>query len=79
MTNVLIHGGGRGMAIYADTGTTHISFENVFFVPSPDGWKFFDYDIRATGGTLIVDKWVNVRAATIVDGVIVPGASLPSP
>jgi hypothetical protein len=51
MTNVLIHGGGRGI----------------------------DDDIRATGATLIVDKWVNVRAAAIVDGVIVTGASLPSP
>jgi hypothetical protein len=79
---VLIHGGGgRGIAIYAHTGRTiRISFENVFLVPSPDGWTYYDYDIRgATGGTLIVDKWVNVRAATIVDGVIVPGASLPSP
>ena len=47
LTNVLIHGGGRGIAIYADTGRTiRISFENVFFVPSPDGWTYSDYDIR---------------------------------
>jgi len=77
--NVLIWGGGRGVAIYADTGTTRVSFEDVYFVPSPGGWDFFDYDIKATGGSLIVDKWINVRAATVSGGVVTPGSLLTSP
>lgn len=79
VTNTVIHGSGRGVAIYADTGTTRVSFEDVFFVPGPGGWTGFDFDIRATGGTLIIDKWVNVREATIVDGQLVPGALIPQP
>lgn len=81
LNNVVIWGGQRGMAIYADTGTTTIDFQNLYFVPSPpgSGWDGYDYDIRATGGTLTVARWSNVRAATIVGGVIVPGALLPSP
>lgn len=79
--NVLIWGGSRGVAIYADTGTTHISFNNVYFAASPNGsgWQFYDYDIRATGGTLVVDRWTNVYDATVVNGVIIPGAALSSP
>lgn len=78
-TNVLIWGGARGVSIYADVGTTHVSFDTVYFVASPGGWSFFDYDIKPTGGSLVVDKWTNVRAATISGGVIIPGALLPSP
>lgn len=77
--NVLVWGGGRGIAVYADTGTTRVSFEDVFFVPSPDGWTYFDFDIRATGGSLVIDKWINVRQATIVNGVLVPGNLIPKP
>lgn len=77
--NVLIWGGGRGVAIYADTGTTKVSFKNVFFVPGPDGWTGFDFDIRATGGRLEIVSWENVRNATIKDGQIVPGNLISGP
>lgn len=80
-TNVLIWGGARGVSIYADTGTTHVAFDTVYFVlgNGDSSWEFYDYDIKPTGGSLVVDKWTNVRAATISNGVIVPGALLPSP
>lgn len=81
LNNVLIWGGERGIDIYADTGTTTINFQNVYIASSPNGtpWSGHDYDIRATGGTLTVANWTNVRAATVVGGVIVPGSLLPSP
>ncbi len=83
LDNVVIMGGGRGIAIYADVGTTRINFNNVYFIEKlPGGWGSpgFEYDIRATGGSLVVDNWTNVRRATI-DGAgnIVPGVLLPSP
>lgn len=79
--NVLVWGGARGVSIYADTGTTHVNFQNVYFVlgNGDSSWEFYNYDIKPTGGTLTVDNWTNVCAATIVNGVIVPGATLPSP
>ena len=79
LQNVLIWGGSRGVKIDADVGTTHVSFDHVYFVPSPDGWTFFKTQIIPTGGTLIIDKWNEVRDATIVNGVIVPNALIPSP
>lgn len=79
MTDTVIWGGGRGVAIYADTGITRVSFENVFFVPSPDGWTGFDFDIRATGGKLIIDKWANVCEAAIVNGQLIPGKLIAKP
>lgn len=83
LNNVLILGGSRGIAVYADTGkTVHVNFNNVFFVPTT-GSSFvgFKYDIKVGvgGGTLVVDNWTNVCDATIVNGVIIPGAQLPSP
>lgn len=81
--NVLIWGGARGTAIYPDNGVTvHINFNNVYYAPSSsNSFEFFTYDIRSgtPPGTLIVDNWTNVFAATVVNGVIVPGAALPSP
>lgn len=77
-TDVVFWGGGRGVAIYADAGTTRVSFKNVYFVPGPDGWTGFDFDIRATGGKLEIDAW-DVYEATIVNGVLVPGKAIPKP
>lgn len=81
LDNVLFWGGGRGIDIYADTGTTNLTFRNVYLASSPNGspWEGHDYDIRATGGTLNILEWTNVKYATVVGGVIVPGASIPSP
>jgi hypothetical protein len=79
--NCLFLGGTRPIAIFADGGTTRISFNNVYIAPSPNGSAIDAYyDIRNINpGVLIVDRWTNVFAATIVGGVIVPGAALPSP
>jgi hypothetical protein len=77
--DVVVWGGGRGVAIYADTGATRVSFKNVFFVPGPDGWTAWAYDIRATGGKLAIDRWENVCEARIVDGKLVAGKPMPRP
>jgi hypothetical protein len=74
--NVLFWGGQFGCRIFPDAADIHIDFINVFFV-GPFG--FSEFDIRSTGGNIIVDRWSNVRQATIVDGVIVPGNLLASP
>jgi hypothetical protein len=79
ITNTVIWGGGRGVCIYADTGTTRVSFKDVFFVPGPNGYAGFAYDIRATGGKLVIDQWDNVREATIVNGKLVLGYLIPKP
>lgn len=78
--DVVIWGGGRGVAIYADKGgDTRVSWENVFFVPGPDGWTYWPLDVRGAGGKLTIDKWVNVRHAKIENGKIVPGKEIPRP
>ena len=80
-TNVLVWGGRSGVAIYADVGTTTVNFTNVYFVlgTGDSSWESFIYDIRATGGTLVVGTWNNVCNATIVGNTIIPGSQLPSP
>ena len=80
LTDVVFWGGGRGLAIYADAGgDTRVSLKNVYFVPGPNGWEGFDFDIRATGGKLTIDAWENVCEATIVNGVLVTGKQIPKP
>jgi hypothetical protein len=74
--NVLFWGGQYGCRIFPDQGDIHVDFNNVFFV-GPFG--FGKFDIRSTGGKIVVDRWNNVRDATVVNGVIVPGALLASP
>jgi len=74
--NCVFWGGEFGCRIHADTGTTHLDFKDVFFVGP------FTNDatlISETGGTLVVDRWDNVRNATIVGGVLVPGTLIPAP
>jgi hypothetical protein len=74
--NCVFWGGEFGCRIFADTGTTHIDFTNVYFVGPFTNAPF---DIRSTGGTMILDNWINVRNATIVGGVLVPGTLIPAP
>lgn len=82
-TNVLVLGGGRGITIAQDTGVTDISFENVYIVSVGDGFAgsgFYKMRFDDTfGGTRTFSKWVNVRNATIVNGVIVPGSIIDQP
>jgi hypothetical protein len=77
LSNVLFQGGPYGCRVHADSGTTRISFSNVFFVTG----SFINAPtfISATGGTLIVDNWNNVRECTVVGGAIIPGALIPPP
>jgi len=82
-TNVLVFGGGRGITIGAQVGTTNIAFENVYIVDesagSFAGSGFYRMLILASGGTINVTKWINVCLATIVNGEIVPGTQLANP
>lgn len=84
--NVLFWGGGgtgvgNEVQIHIDAGgaglTTNISFINCYFVPSPG--NTVDLTIIPNGGTLNVLAWTNVVQATIVNGVIIPGAAIPHP
>jgi hypothetical protein len=79
--NVLILGGDRGVAVHADSGTTiHVNWNKVYFVPTNvNSFNGFVIDFVKTPGTLIIDNWTNVYNATIVNGVIIPGSSIPSP
>lgn len=81
-SNVLFLGGGRALTIVADSGTTTIDFENVYFVELSDGYTpsaHYFYRLGANGGTFTVNNWTNVCKATIVDGVIIPGEAIASP
>lgn len=82
-TNVLVLGGGRGITINQDDSVTNIAFENVYIVSIGDGFAgsgFYKMRFDDTfGGARTFSKWINVCSATIVDGVIVPGAPIPQP
>lgn len=79
--NVLIWGGTRGVTATADAGVVNIDFDSVYFASSPNNaaWEGWAYSINAAGGTLNVTRWTNVFRATIVGGIIIPGASIPAP
>lgn len=82
MQNVLVLGGGRGITIAADTGTTNISFENVYIVEVDDGFpsaEFYALRVSNGSGNRVINKWTNVCFATIVDGEIIPGTQIPAP
>jgi hypothetical protein len=75
--NVLLIGGSRVVTVNCDAGTTHVDFNNVFFIgDSGQTWQFSSVQ---DGGKLVVDNWTNVCNATIVNGVIVPGTAIPKP
>jgi hypothetical protein len=90
--NVIIYGDGRGLSIHADTGTTTIDFTDVFFVDEdpttsapdagsgqPGARAHARINISEQGGNMIISNWTNVRLATIVDGVLIPGDLIPAP
>lgn len=74
LENVAFLGGPYGPRIHADSGCTlNIYFTDVFIIGT-------NLLVRAEpGGTVRIRKWQNVRNATIVNGVIVPGALIASP
>jgi len=77
MQNCCFQGGPYGFRCHSDGGVhIDIFFEDVFFV-GPFGTDAIL--VSAPDGTMTIQQWDNVRNATIVDGVIVPGSLIPSP
>jgi hypothetical protein len=77
--NVVFWGAGNyACRIYPDTGgDIHIDFQNVFFVGP---FQYGPYNIHGAGGhRIVVDRWDNVRNATIVGGALVAGPPIASP
>lgn len=82
LTDVVFWGGRTGIELYADVGITTIRFNNVYFVPSAQPWAGGDDIIMGVPGTtasLVIAEWNNVREATIVNGVLIPGALIAEP
>jgi hypothetical protein len=78
LENVVFWGGPYGLRLHSDVGgDLHIYLKDVFFV-GPFG--FAPHLITGENGTqAIIEQWDNVRQATIVNGVLVPGALMPRP
>jgi hypothetical protein len=78
MDNVLFWGGPYGCRIHADPGcTVNVSAKDVFFVgPFAYGATLIN---KVGTGILNIVLWENVRNATIVNGVIVPGTAIARP
>lgn len=80
LENVVFHGGPFGLRLQAGTdagASLVLSLKNVYFV-GPFGFQ--PYSLEEYGdGTITIEQWDNVRHATIVDGVLVPGSLITSP
>lgn len=72
-TNVCLISGDTTVNVGADVGVTTIKWNDVFVVGS-GALTFVN-----NGGTIVIEEWNNVRSATIVDGVIVPGDLISAP
>lgn len=75
--NVVFEGGPFGLRIANDsTHDDYVSLSNVYFVGP------FMYDpllFQEVTSKIHITEWNNVRYATIVNGVLVPGALIPAP
>lgn len=79
LDNVVFWGGPYGTRIYPDVGgDNYLSFKNVYFV-GPFGYGPFIVDADVGGHTNHITCWENVRNATVVNGVLVPGSVIPCP
>jgi hypothetical protein len=77
--NVIFWSGNFGCRAFPDAGgDMHIDFEDVFFV-GPFQNDAFSIGQSIGGHVTVIDRWVNVRDATIVGGQLVPGALIPAP
>lgn len=78
LNNVMFQGGLYGLILYADAGCTiNVSLTDVFFVGP---FTYGEFAIEAFGsGVINITHWENVRHATIVDGVLVPGDLIEEP
>jgi hypothetical protein len=77
--NVVFWGGQVVLGIYPDVGgDQYVSLKDVYFVgPFSFAYQFDFHDVA--GHVVHFTKWENVRYATIVKGVLVPGELIPSP
>lgn len=76
LDNVVFQGGPFGLRVAADDQDVTLSLKDVYFVGP------FMYDpflLLEVNAHLHVTQWENVHYATIVNGQLVPGASIPSP
>jgi hypothetical protein len=75
--NVVFEGGPYGLRIADDAGVDdYVSLNNVYFVGP------FEYGavlLQEVTANIHITAWNNVRYATIVNGVLVPGALIPPP
>jgi hypothetical protein len=80
LENVAFIGGGvnYGLRVHPDAGGDNIiRLKNVFFVPP---FQYAPYLFGDYGGHKnFIQLWDNVRKATIVDGVLIPGLVFPNP
>jgi hypothetical protein len=82
LTDCVFWGGRTGLQVHADVGVTTLRLNNVYFVPSADPWAGggrIIFLVPTVGASLVIAEWNNVREATIVNGVLVPGALIPEP
>lgn len=78
--DVIFNGGPFGCRLQAgfDAGASlQTWFKNVYFV-GPFGFQPFSFE-EYGAGTITINQWDNVRHATIVDNVLIPGAIIPQP
>ena len=77
-TDVVFNGGPFGCRIHPDTGGDNIiKFRNVFFV-GPFGYAPYEFG-NYGGHRNVFEVWENVRHATIQNGQLVPGNTIPKP
>lgn len=80
LKNVIFNGGPFGLLVFSDAGCQiNLSLQNVYFVGpfGAEGGPFSFSDVG--GGTHTILQWDNVCEATIVDGVLIPGALISQP
>jgi hypothetical protein len=80
--NVILESGPFAAKMHADNGChIDLSFKDCYFVgPWQNEYGNVPYVLAQFGtGTMTIVLWENVRFATIVDNVLVPGAVMPEP
>ncbi len=77
LNNVVFEGGPYGLRIADDAGVDdYLSLNNVYFVGPFNYGAFLLQEVNAN---IHITAWNNVRYATIVNGVLVPGALIAAP
>lgn len=76
LDNVVFQGGPFGLRVAADNQDITISLKDVYFVGP---FMYNPILLQEVNAHIHVTQWENVHYATIVNGELVPGASIPSP